>query len=205
MLKIGIDMDGTVVDFTTESFKRVEELYGIKMTLEDAVKPKTAQLVWERMTPEQRAKYPDHRALYGEICGPGFFLNLPAFDGAIEAVKKLARAGNEIIWITKVLNWDRSAPEKDLWLANNFGDIEYHKIMVDSVVAKRYVSVDVIVDDDPAVLAGIDSAVPIMIKQPWNQHVRGKYPFEVDTMTEAAEIIMQMHEHMDWWDKKGMK
>ncbi len=204
-MKIGFDMDGTIVDFTKRSFERVNELYGIKLTIEDAYKPKTAQLVWERMTEEQKSKYGDHRELYGEICNDGFFLELEPFDGAVEAVKKAARAGNEIVWITKVLNWERSAHEKDKWLAKYFGDIDYHKIFVDDRAAKGLINVDVIVDDDPIVLENIDGPIPIMIKQPWNHEVRGVYPYEVDTAVEAVEIILKMQKHESWWTEKGMK
>jgi len=204
-MRIGVDMDGTVVDFTTASFNKVEELYGIKLTKDDAYKPKTAQLVWERMTEEQRARYTDHRELYAEICDDGFFYTLKPFPDAVEAVKTMARAGHEIVWITKVLNWERSAHEKDKWLKQYFNDIDYHKIMVDSVHAKQLVNVDVIIDDDPRVLADIDGPIPIMMKQPWNDKVRGKYEFEVENMTEAADIVLQLAKHANWWEKAGME
>jgi len=204
-LRIGVDMDGTVVDFTTSSFEKVEQLYGIKMTKADATKPKTAQLVWERMTPEQKSKYNDHRELYAEICDDGFFYNLKPFPGAVEAVKKIAAAGHQIVWITKVLNWDRSAQEKDRWLKKYFPDMEYYKIMVDSVHAKQLVNVDVIIDDDPRVLADIDGPLPIMIKQPWNEKTRGVYQFEIDELDEAVAIISKLQEYEDWWTTKGMR
>lgn len=203
-MRVGVDMDGTVVDFTTTSFERVEQLYGIKMTKNDAYKPKTAQLVWERMTPEQRAKYGDHRELYAEICNDGFFLSLKPFSGAVEAVKSMADAGHEIVWITKVLNWERSAHEKDKWLKKYFPDMKYYKILVDSVHSKQLVNVDVIIDDDPRVLADIDGPVPIMMKQPWNNKVRGVYPFEVESMQEAADIINQFGDLEQWWKERGM-
>jgi 5'(3')-deoxyribonucleotidase len=206
-MRIGVDMDGTVVDFTTASFERVEELYGIHLTHEDALIPKTAELVWERMTPEQQSPYKNNRELYDDICDDGFFFRLPAFPGAIDAVKKLANAGHEIVWITKVLNWHRTAPEKDRWLKKYFSDIEYDKIMVDSTRAKRFADVDIMVDDDPHVLEVLDGPIPIMIRQPWNANIRGKYIYEVDTMVEAADIILSIQEHYDYisdfWTKKG--
>lgn len=197
-------MDGTIADFTTESFKRVEELYGIKMTKADAYKPKTAQLVWERMSPQQKEKYNDHRELYGEICGKGFFCSIPPFPGAIEQVERLANAGAEICFVTKVLNWDRCPPEKDEWLKRYFPNIKYYLLMVDSVHSKQCVEADFIIDDDPRVLADIDGPIPILMKQPWNEKIRGVYPFEVDNMEQAVDIVLKYKEDLRWWDKKGL-
>lgn len=204
-MRVIIDMDGTIADFTTASFAKVEELYGIKMTKADAYKPKTAQLVWERMTDEQRAKYNDHRELYGEICDVGFFYNIKPFEGAIEQVRRLAEAGAEICFVTKVLNWDRCPPEKDAWLKKYFPEMKYYLLMVDSVHSKQCVEADFIVDDDPRVLADIDGPIPVMMKQPWNEKTRGIYPFEVNTMKEAVDIILEYKETLRWWDQKGIE
>jgi 5'(3')-deoxyribonucleotidase len=204
-MRIIVDMDGTIADFTTASFKKVEELYGIKMTKEDAYKPKTAQLVWERMTPEQKSKYGDHRELYGEICDVGFFEKIKPFEGAIEEIKRMNAAGGEICFVTKVLNWDRSAQEKDRWLKKYFHDMKYYVLMVDSVHSKQCVEADFIIDDDPRVLADIKGPIPIMMKQPWNANTRGVYPFEVDTVKEAVDIVLQYKESLRWWDQEGMR
>jgi 5'(3')-deoxyribonucleotidase len=200
-MRAAVDMDGTIADFTTASFNRVEELYGIKMTRADAYKPKTAQLVWERMTDEQRSKYGDHRELYGEICDSGFFLNLKPFPGAVEAVKQLYNTGVEIIFLTKVLNWERSAPEKALWLKKYFGDIKYLTLMTDSVHGKRIADVDVFIDDDLRVMETIKDTPKILIKQPWNQ--RGwdtHYPVAED-FVQAAELALLLKNEKSQWNK----
>jgi 5'(3')-deoxyribonucleotidase len=203
-MRLGIDMDGTTVDFTTASFNKVKELYGIELTLEDAKVPKTSLLVWERMTDEQKSRYSCPEEMYKDICTDGFFLELEPFPGAIESVKQLADAGHEIVWITKVLNWHRSANEKNLWLEKYFSDIKYTKIMVDSVHAKQLIDVDVIIDDDAYVLKDITKSIPIMIRQPWNLTSRGLYTYEVDDMVEAAKIVMDLSQEDEWWNTKGM-
>lgn len=198
MADIAIDMDGTIVDFTTSSFEKVEELYGIKITKEDACKPKTAELVWERMTDEQRSKYKHKNELYGEICNKGFFLNLPPFDGAIEAVKKLAAKGHNIFFLTKPLNWDRSAPEKAEWLKKYFSDIEYKIIMVESMECKHLINTDIIIDDDPRALEGV-IGIPICIAQPWNEKERDKFSIVVDNFVEAAKEVKYIVSRLNAW------
>jgi len=197
-MKIAIDLDGTIANFSNASFKRVEELYGIKMTKADAYKPETAQLVWERMTPAQKSKYTDHRELYAEICEEGFFENLEPLPGAIKAVKELAKE-HEIFFLTKVLNWDRSAPEKAVWLKRYFSTIEYATIMVDSVRAKHIVDVDIVIDDDARVLKGI-GGIAICIAQPWNQLERKGFLLIANDMSEAVKIIQGIQLQMLSWD-----
>lgn len=194
-------MDGTIADFTKSSFRRVKELYNISMTREDAYKPKTAQLVWERMSEEQRSKYGDHRELYGEICNKGFFYKLSPFPGAIDAVKRMYNEGIEIVFLTKVLNWDRSADEKAKWLKKYFSDISYLTIMVDSVHSKAVIDGDVIIDDDYRVLSHITMPIRIMIKQPWNI---GKRNFEyiASDIVNAAEIALELKKTKEKVDKK---
>jgi len=201
-MKIAIDMDGTIANFTEASFKKVEELYGIKMTVADAYKPKTAQLVWERMSEEQKSKYKDCNELYGEICDKGFFLTIKPFEHAIESVKEIFSMGYQIFFLTKILNWDRSANEKAIWLEKYFSDIDYKIIMVDSVHSKHIVNADVFIDDDPRVLKGV-SGFSICMARPWNEKVREEsYIGEVVTdMKEAVEILKRIKPAYDWWDK----
>jgi 5'(3')-deoxyribonucleotidase len=201
-LKLGIDMDGTIANFTEESFHRVKELYGITMTVEeDAYMPKTSQLVWEKLSPEQQAKYKDHRELYREICVPGFFLGLKPFPGAVEAVRELAAEGHKIFFVTKPLNWDRSAPEKIEWLKKYFPDMEYSIIMVNSTKAKGILDLDVMVDDDLRVLDNISLAARICIAQPWNERGRNRMDLVAADMAEAADIIRDYYtDIVSWWE-----
>ena len=201
MATIAIDMDGTIADFTTKSFEKVKELYGIKLTKDDAYKPKTAELVWERMTDQQKNKYENKNEIYGEICSAGFFLSLKPFDGAIEGVKHLAEDGHEIVFLTKPLNWDRSAPEKAKWLKKHFPDLDYTIIMVDSVKAKHLIDVDVLVDDDSRVLEGVELAVPICIAQPWNEKDRDKYVIVAESFANAVEMIRKVCKGTDSWEE----
>lgn len=200
MAIIAIDMDGTIADFATLSFKKVKELYGINMTKEDAYKPKTAELVWDRMTKQQKSKFSDKREIYGEVCAKGFFEKILPFKGAVEAVLQLAKEGHEIIFLTKVLNWDRSAAEKAIWLKKYFKDIKYMTVMVDSIKAKHLLNADIFIDDDVKVLEGIQG-IPICMAQPWNKDQQEKFPAVVQNMTEVLSLIKEMLPTIDYWNE----
>lgn len=199
MAIIGIDMDGTIADFTTLSFKNVEKTFGIKMTREDAYKPNTAELVWDRMTKKQKANYADKREIYKDVCPAGFFYEIKPLKGAVRAVNKIAKMGNEIIFITKPLDWKNSAPEKVEWLKKYFPDLKYRIIMVDDMHLKELIDVDVLIDDDPRALQQTLS-VPMCIAQPWNENSRAGLNCVKD-ITEAAQRIKDLGPSLSEWYK----
>jgi len=204
-IRVGVDMDGTIADFTTLAFIRANELYGLNLKSEEVSKPKIAQIVWEKMSEEQRSKYTDYRELHAEICPKGFFLEIEPLPGAIDAVKRLAKDKEiEIVFVTKPLNWDRSAAEKITWLEKYFSDISYEVIMVDSIKTKRFIDVDFIIDDDVRVMENIEGNIPILIKQPHNIETRNRYPFVVDNVSQAVDIIIEQKKNLySWWKKNN--
>ena len=203
-MRIAVDMDGTIVDFTTEFKTKIETTFGVECNAGYI----DAKWVYDNLTDEQKAQYSDHREIYEDLCGAGFFLNLKPFPGAIEAVSELFDEGHEIYFLTKPLNWDRSAPEKALWLKKYFPGRKYRIIMVDSAKSKHIIDVDVIVDDDKRVLCGDSMAMKICIAQPWNQEFRdGMSTYDemivvAADMTEATDIILgSMAPACDEWNR----
>jgi len=201
MAVIAIDMDGTIADFTTHSFKRVKEVFDIDMSMEDAKIPHTAKLVWDRMTDSQKTYYADEREIYNDILYPGFFYDLEPFKGAVDAVKEIVKEGHEVYFLTKILEWERTPTEKAAWLKKYFHDIEYKIIMVDSVKAKHIVDADIIIDDDPRVLDGA-MALPICIAQPWNEEKRDKFQIVVSSFVDVLPEIKEISNEIEDWKRK---
>ena len=183
------DMDGVIANFTSSAIDKIKEVFGIEMTREDFYIPDTSRLVWERLTPKQKEKYKTRKEIYKDICGEGFFLNLKPFPQAIEFIKKIVEKGHRICFLTKPLNWEFSAPEKVLWLKKHFGDMKYSVVMVDSMEAKGYMDANFIIDDDERVISIITRPIPILLRQPWNKHIRNRYAFEADNIPQVLAII----------------
>jgi 5'(3')-deoxyribonucleotidase len=185
-LRVAIDMDGVLTDFGTPFRKKIKELYGIECNKEYV----DARKLYSLLSPEQQELFNNHRELYGILCGPRFFLDLEPYPGAVEAVQSLYEAEYHIIFLTKPLNWDRSAPEKAEWLKKHFPNMNYDIIMVDSVKSKHIIDVDIIIDDDIRVLEGVELATKICIAQPWNKSIQNKFGIVVADLKEAAEYII---------------
>lgn len=200
--KICIDMDGTIAKFTEASFKKVKELYGIELTFEDAYKPNTAELVWNRMTEEQRSNFNTPREIYEKLCERGFFLQLEPFEDAIESVKDIYKMGYEIIFLTKAIDWVSTPEDKAEWLKKYFSDIEYKIIMVDSVTCKHIINCDFIVDDDPRVLEGA-MPVKLCMERPWNKEYRDKTEsvYAVKDMKDVVSILKKAEPILSWWEE----
>jgi 5'(3')-deoxyribonucleotidase len=189
-MRIAVDMDGTIADFTSAFRNKIRELYGLEC--DDGYID--AKSVYESLTADQRKKYKTHYEIYGDLCSPGFFSDLEPLHGAVEAVQELYDEEHEIYFLTKVLNWDRSAPEKALWLQHYFPGEKPKIIMVNNTKAKHLVNVDVIVDDDKRVLCGDTMAMKICIAQPWNKEFRESGTHDgmivAQDMVEAKDIII---------------
>lgn len=187
---LAIDMDGTIVDFKTKFKENIKKLYGIECD-EGYVNGKT---VYKELDESIKKKYKSYKDIYDDVCAEGFFIDLDPYPGAIDAINELYEYGHEIIFLTKVLNWKRSASEKAIWLNKHLGNIKYKTIMVDHVSCKHIVEADLIVDDDSRILEGV--YIPkICIAQPWNKEYRENSVDDYNLMiaesfVEAKDIIL---------------
>ena len=174
MAVIGIDMDGTIADFTSLAIENVNRIWNLNFKLEDMVEPRIGQFTYDALPEIEQKKYKNPYNIYRDICPPGFFFDIKPFPGAVEAVKKIAELGHEIVFITKPLEWFNCPGEKHQWLQKYFSNINYRVMLVDSMEAKGLINIDVMIDDDPRTIESLDRSkvVPILIKQPWNQNFR---------------------------------
>ena len=195
-------MDGTIDDFTNPAIKKVKELFRVDIKAEELTDAGIAKHVWRKLSNGVKQCWGTSWNLYSAICSEGFFLDLPPLPGAIDAVKKIAEEGIEIVFCTKVLHW-RQASEKAEWLKKYFNDIEYMLVVVDKHEAKKLVDADIIIDDDPRVLDVVELPIRILIKQPWNKDHQDKYVNIAENITEAAEITIGHKPHIDFWDSQS--
>ena len=204
-MKLCIDLDGVLANFTSKALEQVKKIYDIEMKYEDITKARIGEMVWDKMSEEQREKYGEPN-VYGDICPAGFFYSLDTYPGAVEGVKNLYHAGHKIIFLTKPLEWKHSSSEKMEWLDLHFNDIEYSVIMVSDMSSKYRVQCDCLIDDDPRALVKLPPYHGICIARPWNKEFREKYyeGIVVDSMREASEWLINNEDFMSLPDRGGI-
>lgn len=197
-MKIAIDMDGVLCDFTTPAIEIANELYDLNLTMEDMKFPYFAKYVWERINNKEKERYNnEEHAIYRMVCSRGFFAKLKPFEHAIEGVQQIADANHEIIFATKPLEWRHCSQEKVLWLKRYFPKLDYSLVMVNRMETKALLDVDVIIEDDPRILELVYgpkfSIIPICIEREWNKSTRNKFTLRTaSNMLEAAEHIKNL-------------
>lgn len=169
-LRLGIDMDGVIVDFNAGWIRLYNEEFGDDLRPEDAVmwSSPTALTAFETMGQFWRwARDCSH--------GASLFRHLDPYPGALDAVDRLAGDHDIVIVTTK----PRYAVEDTMaWLA----DHEVPATEVHIVDDKTTVDCDVYLDDSDDNIVALGhhrrDAVVCRFVRPWNRHHEGTVPVE---------------------------
>lgn len=206
-LNICIDMDGVIAKFTDSAFVMAKEVFDLELTIEDMVHSKIGNIIWNKLPISKRLQLSNEREIYKYLCPEGFFESLEIYDGAVKAIKMLSDFGHNITFLTKPLEWRYSSNEKIKWLNKYFGNIDYSVIMVSDMQAKHIIDADLIIDDDPRVLEGIEEKRAICIARKWNEEYRVKQynGVTVENIYEAAQFIIKNEKYYLQLDKEGLE
>jgi 5'-nucleotidase len=161
-----LDQDGVLADFELGFHNAWQTKMGHK---HPALSPA------ERRAFYVRDDYPkEFREEVEEIyTASGFFRDLPAISGAMEAVRHLLTLGHDVRICTSPLNQYRNCvPEKYEWVERHLGPDFVHRMIVTK--DKTVVHGDVLVDDKP-VITGTrhPNWKHVLFDQPYNRHVDG--------------------------------
>lgn len=197
---IGIDMDGVIADFTSLAIERVNKLFNLNFKFENMEEPRIAHYVYDLLPEKTKAKYNNPRDIYRDICPDGFFYEIPPFEGAVEAVKKIAES-HKIIFITKVLDWEYCPKDKKRWLDKYFPDMKYEILLTTSMEVKGLVEVDVIVEDDPRTIESLRYATGILVRRPWNKNYieEGEGITIVNSIKQVPEVLSEVLDRIHQW------
>jgi len=160
-----IDQDNVLADFER----------GFRDAWQAGGHPHPAVAPEERRSFYLRDDYPEHlrKEVEAVYTAPGFFRDLPAMAGAVEALTALLESGHDVRICTSPLNDYRSClSEKYEWVERHFGmELVARVIMTKD---KTLVHGDILIDDKPEV-KGVRKPdwQQIIFDQPYNRHVSG--------------------------------
>ena len=162
-MRILVDMDNIIADILTPWLKSYNWKFNDHLTVSDIKEWEMVRVV----KPECGDK------IFSFIHEPDFYLNLDPLPGAIEGVKALTDAGEEVVVCT-------SSPsgcamwEKERWLRKHFPFLNTHK-QYGCWTHKSWIRCTAIIDDCPATIRAFAEEQPDTIRAtitwPWTASV----------------------------------
>ena len=164
-MRLGIDLDGVVADFTTGWMAFYNRDFGTTLRVEDSTR-------WDDMIVLTHFRTIDEFwAWSSDLDGRSVFWHLEPFPGAIEALQDLYRSGHDILIITA---------KPDFAIDDTHAWVERHHIPASGIhilEEKWEVDCDIYLDDGPYVLPDLLRHRPDRIVcryvRPWNRPIEG--------------------------------
>lgn len=164
-MRLGIDLDGVVANFTQGWMYFYNREFGTELVAEDSQR-------WHDLVDlthfDEIDQFWDWSS---DLDGRSVFWHLEPFPGAIEAVQSLAEAGHRIVIVTTKPHF--AAQDTHEWIETHGIPTSEIHILED----KWLVDCDVYLDDGPYVLPGLVEHRPnstvCRYVRPWNQPVPG--------------------------------
>jgi 5'(3')-deoxyribonucleotidase len=162
-LRLGIDLDGVVADFNVGWMERYNRQFGARLHHSQVV-------MWDGLHELTHFPTMEEFWAWAQLGPPTIFRELPAIEGAIEALTDLAR-DHRIVIISSKFDW--AIPDTLEWLAE-------HRLPareIHFVWDKTRVPCDVYLEDAPrnleALVAAHPDALVCRMVRPWNRPLEG--------------------------------
>lgn len=178
-MRLGIDLDGVVANFTRGWMSFYNRDFGTELSVEESRQ-------WEDVVHLTHfADIDEFWEWTSDLDGRSLFWHLDTFPGAIEALHTLAGAGHQIVVLTA--KPDFAVIDTHEWIKSN--DIPATEVHI--LEDKWAVECDVYLDDGPHILPGLvrfrpESTVCRFVR-PWNRPVPGAV--DVHDFGEFREVV----------------
>jgi 5'(3')-deoxyribonucleotidase len=181
-MRLGIDLDGVVADFTAGWIRRYNDEFGADLV------PESIQ-TWNGM--EEMTHFPDMAAFWDWAAGqPGdsVFRHLETYHGATETLARLDADGHEVVILTTKPDW--AVHDTFAWIADRA--IPTREVHI--LYRKWRVPCDVYLDDAPHQIHRIHLERPeahvCRFVRPWNLPVPGVH--DVENWPDFEALVMKL-------------
>lgn len=178
-LRLGIDLDGVVADFTSGWMGFYNHQHGTDLKVEDSIS-------WNGLI--ELTHFADMGEFWdwaSDLDGRSVFWHLKTFPGAVDALKALRKEGHEIVILTTKPEF--AVHDTFEWLSENQIPTKEVHILED----KWRVDCDVYLDDSPIVLPRLaeerGDRVVCRFVRPWNDPVPGV--IDVHDFPDFREVV----------------
>ncbi len=181
-MRLGIDLDGVVANFTAGWMRFYNEQFGANLAVEDSKK-------WHDLV--DLTHFKDLNEFWGwsaNLDGRSIFWHLDTFPGAVEALRRYDSEGHDIVIITT--KPDFAVDDTHDWVEKQ--GIPTSEIHI--TTKKWQIDCDIYLDDGPYVLPGLLRHRPhrtvCRYVRPWNRPLTGA--LDVHDFAEFGDIV---HSH----------
>jgi 5'(3')-deoxyribonucleotidase len=181
-MRLGIDLDGVVADFNAGWIKLHRQEFGSDLQPEMVTS-------WDGL--HTVAGFADMRSFWSWARGnddrPSIFRHLEAYPEALDTLRRLDRAGHDIVIVTTKPAWARSDTLR--WLADH--DMPTNEVHI--TFEKYTVDCDVYLDDSPEVVPTLvrhrPEALVCRFVRPWNRPVGGSV--DISSWQEFHQLVTE--------------
>ncbi len=181
-MRLGIDLDGVVANFTQGWMNFYNRQFGTRLSVADSQR-------WHDLV--ELTHFADIDEFWkwcSDLNGRSVFWHLEPFPGAIEALRSLDEAGHEIVILTTKPSF--AIDDTHEWIETHLVPASEIHILEE----KWLVDCDVYLDDGPHVLPGLvehrPAATVCRYVRPWNEPVPGA--LDVGDFDEFREVVTRL-------------
>lgn len=174
-MRIWVDMDGILADFTARMFQRLEDLYGRVCDAEGL-------LTGHDISAHPALEGLPRNEVYAPMHEPGFFASLDPMPGAVAAMRWMHQR-HEVSILTAAPD-ARAQRNKLEWVERYLPFFPRERVKFCAAREKYEYVADVIIEDRPDTLVQCAAAQPAAlvtgIEWPYNRHLSAQLPLSKD-------------------------